>query len=299
MTESLIPIKPVTPPEKTSDTEGVTIFVLSDGTGETADQMIKAALVQYVRGGLKIVRNKNVRTESQVASIFEEAHLVRGVVIYTVVSEELRSFIQLRSRESGVPSVDLLGPLMELLSKFLTKDAHSQPGLFHQVNEYYFRRIEAIEFTVKHDDGRYTDNLEAADIILVGLSRTSKTPLSVYLSYKGWKVANVPLVKGIALPERLSMTDQRKIIGLIIDPHTLVRIRRERLIKMGEDPKGDYANLEHVLEEIDYCKEIFRKNRRWPVFDVTGKALEETATEVEKYIRASMPEKYSSNSNGP
>jgi regulator of PEP synthase PpsR (kinase-PPPase family) len=272
----------------------LTIFVLSDGTGETADQMIKAALVQFRREGLRIVRYKNVRTDSQVASIFEEAHTVRAIVVYTVVTDTLRTFIQKMSEQSGVPSVDLLGPLMGILSQFLNKDPHPQPGLFHQVNAYYFKRIEAIEFTVKHDDGRYADNLAAADIILVGLSRTSKTPLSVYLSYKGWKVANVPVVKDIPLPPKLFETDQRKIIGLIIDPATLVQIRRERLLKMGEDPTGEYASYDHVVAEIEYCKEIFRKNRRWPVFDVTGKALEETATEVEKFIRSSIPEKFSS-----
>ena len=277
----------------------LTIFVLSDGTGETADQMIKAALVQYLREGLKIVRYKNIRNEKQVASIFEEAHQVRAVVIYTVVSDELRVFIQHMSEQSGVPSVDLLGPLLGILSTVLKKDPHSQPGLFHQVNEYYFKRIEAIEFTVKHDDGRYADNLADADLILVGLSRTSKTPLSIYLSYKGWKVANVPVVKGIPLPEKLFQTDQRKIIGLIIDASTLVSIRRERLIKMGEDPTGVYASIDHVLEELDFCKDIYRRNRRWPVFDVTGKALEETATEVEKYIRTSIPEKYNQVGGAP
>lgn len=272
--------------------EGLTIFVLSDGTGETADQMIKAALVQYVREGLKINRYKNVRTEAQVTSIFEEAHQTRAIVVYTVVSDSLRTFITGLSMQSGVPSVDLLGPVLELLGRYLKKDPHSQPGLFHQVNEYYFKRIEAIEFTVKHDDGRYADNLKAADIILVGLSRTSKTPLSIYLSYKGWKVANVPMVNGIPLPEPLFQVDQRKIIGLIIDANTLARIRRERLIKMGEDPESRYANIDHVVEEIESCKEIYKKNRHWPVFDVTGKALEETATEVEKIIRANYPEKF-------
>ncbi len=270
------------------------IFVISDGTGETADQMVKAALVQYVREGMRVNRYKNVRTEGQVASIFEEAHASNAMVVHTIVSDDLRLFIERMSTEFTVPSVDLLGPLLEMLSKYLPKDPHAHPGLFHQVNEYYFRRIEAIEFTVKHDDGRYPDNLENADIILVGLSRTSKTPLSVYLSYKGWKVANVPVVKGIALPEKLFSTDQRKIVGLIIDPQTLVRIRRERLIKMGEDPSSDYANLDRILEEIEYCKEVFKKNRRWPVFDVTGKALEETAAEVERVIRSGIPEKHSS-----
>ncbi len=277
----------------------LTIFAISDGTGETADQMIKAALVQYVREGLRIIRYKNVRTESQVASIFEEAHTTRSLLVYTVVSDNLRKFIHKMSEQSGVASVDLLGGLLEILSKNLARDPNSQPGLFHQVNEYYFRRIEAIEFTVRHDDGRYAENLMEADIILVGLSRTSKTPLSVYLSYKGWKVANVPVVKNIPLPEKLFQTDQRKIVGLIIEPQALVKIRRERLIKMGEDPTGDYAKMDHVIEEIEYCKDIYRKNRRWPVFDVTEKALEETATEVEKVIRNSIPEKYNNAGGGP
>ncbi len=276
-----------------TSTQGLTIFILSDGTGETADQMIKAAIVQYVRSGLRIIRYKNVRTESQVAAIFEEAHHVNALIVYTVVSENIRMFIHKMSEQSGISSVDLLGPLLALLSQSLAKDPKSEPGSFHQVNENYFKRIEAIEFTVKHDDGKYPDNLEAADIILVGLSRTSKTPLSVYLSYKGWKVANVPVVKDIPLPERLFLTDQRKIVGLIIDPEHLVRIRKERLLKMGEALSGDYANLDKVIEEIEYCKNIFKKNRRWPVFDVSGKALEETAAEVERVIRTSLPEKHS------
>ncbi|MCB0403310.1 MAG: kinase/pyrophosphorylase [Bdellovibrionales bacterium] len=265
--------------------KNITIFVLSDGTGETAEQLINAALVQYERSGLRIFRYKNIRTEQQVGQVFEEAFDSNAIVVYTVVSESLRTYIKKISDETKIPGVDLLGPLMDRLSTYLRKDPHSKPGLFHQVNEYYFKRIEAIEFTVKHDDGRYSSNLEKADIVLVGLSRTSKTPLSVYLSYKGWKVANVPIVKGIAMPKALFEVDQHKIIGLMIDPHTLVQIRRERLVRMGEDPTGDYASLDHVVEEIEYCKEIFRKNRHWPVFDVTNKALEETATEVEKYIR--------------
>lgn len=268
------------------------IYVISDGTGETADQMIKAALLQYVREGLKIIRYKNIRTEIQVRSIFEEAHAAQAVVVYTVVSDNLRKFIDSTSQQTGVTTVDLLGPLLEKLSRYLKRNPESQPGLFHQVNENYFKRIEAIEFTVKHDDGKYADSLDRADIILVGLSRTSKTPLSVYLSYKGWKVANVPLVKDIDPPEELFKTDQRKIVGLLIEPETLVRIRRERLVKMGEDPSRDYANLNHVIAEIDFCKDVFRRNRRWPVFDITGKALEETASEVERVIRSAMPEKW-------
>jgi [pyruvate, water dikinase]-phosphate phosphotransferase / [pyruvate, water dikinase] kinase len=271
------------------DNTGLTLFIVSDGTGETADLIIKAALVQYSGLNLRIVRYKNVRTEPQVTAIFEEAHSKRGIVVYTIVTKTLREFVEKTAQTFIVPAVDLLGPLLNLLSQFLTQNQKGEPGLFHQVNESYFKRIEAIEFTVKHDDGRFPDNLEMADIVLVGLSRTSKTPLSIYLSYKGWKVANVPVVRGIPLPERLFQTDQRKIVGLIIDPAALVRIRRERLLKMGEDPNSSYADPEQVELEIDYCKQIFRQNRRWPVFDVTNKALEETAAEIERFISGLSP----------
>lgn len=270
---------------------GLKIIVVSDGTGETAEQIVQAALVQYAREGVQIERHKNIRAESQLTPLIEKAEAVGAVLVYTLVSDDLRAYLASKASLLNVQTVDLLGPLMTVFSKSLRKDLASRPGLFHQVNDYYFKRIEAIEFTVKHDDGRYADNLENADIILVGLSRTSKTPLSVYLSYKGWKVANVPVVKDIPLPEKLFQTDQRKIIGLSIDPAALMQIRRERLIRMGEEPTGSYASPEHVHSEIDYCNMLFKKNRRWPVFDVTGKALEETATEVEKYIRSSRPDK--------
>jgi len=263
------------------------LIIMSDGTGETADLIIKAALVQYSGLDFKIIRYKNIRTEPQVTAIFEEAKTKRAIVVYTMVRKTLREFVEKTAQNLLVPAIDLLGPLLNLLSQFVTQNQKGEPGLFHQVNESYFKRIEAIEFTVKHDDGRFADNLEMADIILVGLSRTSKTPLSIYLSYKGWKVANVPVVKGIPLPERLFQTDQRKIVGLIIDPEALVRIRRERLLKMGDDPNSSYADPEQVAQEIDYCREIFRKNRRWPVFDVTNKALEETAAEIERFVAQS------------
>ncbi len=270
----------------------LTIFVLSDGTGETAEQLVNAALVQFERKGLKIVRYKNIRTEAQVDDVFAKAKNSQTLVIHTVVSEGLRKYIADVSTKAGTPGVDLLGPLMEHLSQYLKKDPHAEPGLFHQVNEYYFKRIDAIEYTVKHDDGRYPTNLAKADIILVGLSRTSKTPLSVYLSYKGWRVANVPIVHGMELPKKIEEIDQRRIIGLMIDSSSLVQIRRQRLVRMGDDPTSDYASLDHVIQEIEYAKSIFRQHRHWPVFDVTNKALEETATEVEKYIRTHFPEKF-------
>jgi len=267
------------------NTAQLNLNIMSDGTGETADLLLKSALVQYPGASLHIARYKNVRTESQVTAIFEEAQQKRGVVVYTMVTPALRDFVEQTAQNFAVPAVDLLGPLFSLLSRCLTQSQKGVPGLFHQVNDSYFKRIEAIEFTVKHDDGRFPDNLEMADVILVGLSRTSKTPLSIYLSYKGLKVANVPVVLGIPLPEKLFETDQKKIIGLLIEPAALVKIRRERLLKMGDDPHSSYADPQQVELEIEYCRNIFKQHRRWPVFDVTNKALEETAAEIERMIQ--------------
>lgn len=266
-----------------------TIYIISDGTGETASQMVRAGLVQYSEHDINIVKCKNVRTEAQVEPLIDEVAQKEGMLVYTVVSKNLRKHISTYSAQKNVPAIDLLGPLLTGLDGFL---GHSQlihqAGLLHTVDEKYFKRIEAIEYTVKHDDGKTFSALNDADIILVGISRTSKTPLSIFLSHKGFKVANIPLVLNVPLPEELSKVDQRKVVGLIIDADTLLRIRRKRLEKFGQDPGSEYASREHVFREIDYANTLFRQNRRWPVFNITDRALEETAAEIVKVVATRM-----------
>jgi regulator of PEP synthase PpsR (kinase-PPPase family) len=258
------------------------LFAMSDGTGETVERTARAALTQFDAKNVKIVRYKSIRSKDQVDAIVEEAQIRGAAVMFTVVSHEVRHWIKGACENLKVPAVDLMGPLMDLLSRYLEEVPTEKPGLLHEVNEQYFKRIEAMEFTVKHDDGSNPDNLHRADIVLVGVSRTSKTPLSIYLSHKGWKVANLPLVRGIEPPKFLFEIDQKKIVGLTIDPEALARIRRERLVRMGREPTGEYASLQSIREEIEWAREIFARNRRWPIFDVTNKALEETASEIEK-----------------
>jgi regulator of PEP synthase PpsR (kinase-PPPase family) len=156
------------------------------------------------------------------------------------------------------------------------------------VDEKYFKRIEAIEYTVRHDDGKILGDLDQADIVLIGISRTSKTPLSIFLSHKGWKVANVPLVINTPLPEELFKIDQRKVVGLMIDGDTLLRIRRKRLEKFGQDPGGEYASTRYIEQEMEYAQALFKKNRKWPVFNVTDRALEETAAEILRIVASRM-----------
>lgn len=265
-----------------------TIFIISDGTGETAAAMIRAALVQYHGHEVNIIRCKNVRTDAQVEAIMDEAKEKDGFIVYTVVSLTLRRALNEISEKKSLLAVDLLGPVLIGLDQFFeVTSSHPEAGLLRTVNEDYFKRIEAIEYTVKHDDGKEVRDLDQADIVLVGISRTSKTPLSIFMSHKGWKVGNVPLVLNVAVPEELFKIDQRKIVGLTIDPDKLSKIRRNRLDKFG-DTAGEYASMSHIHREIEFAEELFRKNKRWPVFDVSERALEETASEIIRLVSSRL-----------
>jgi regulator of PEP synthase PpsR (kinase-PPPase family) len=268
--------EPATPPKR--------IILLSDGTGETAAQMIKAAMVQFKDQRVSFTRYKNVRTEAQIEAICEDAGTRKDLVIHTLASPALRLFLAECAKRYDLKTVDLLGPLLVGLGNFFGFEPKSIAGLLHDVNEEYFKRIEAIEYTVQHDDGKDFTGLEKADLVILGISRTSKTPLSIYLSHQGWKVANIPLIKDFGLPPELFNIDQRRIVGLTIDANDLTTIRRARLERLGHERGGEYADPDKVQEEIEYANDLFRKNRRWPVFNVTGKALEETASEIIKLM---------------
>ena len=261
-----------------------TIFIVSDGTGETASIMTQAALVQYMNKDIRVVRCKNVRHPHQVVNLMKEAKKALGFIVYTVVQPAIRKEIEDASQTYNVPAIDLLGDLLKRLGEYLGDHAtNPQVGLFRSVNDNYFKRIEAMEYTVKHDDGKELSDIDEADIVLLGISRTSKTPLSIFLSHKGWKVANIPLVLNHPLPKELEKVDDRRIIALSIDPIKLAFIRSARLNKIGQ-PNKEYASMEHITKETEYVMSIFRKHRRWPIFDITEKALEETATEIIKVI---------------
>ncbi len=267
-----------------------TVYIISDGTGETASSMARAALIQFKQKDLNIIKAKNIRTESQVEALLTEVSAQNGFIIHTVASPALRKKIAESTNERNIQSVDLLGPLLEELHVFLGVDSEAvgQPGILRRVDKAYYKRIEAIEFTVKHDDGKTFNRLTEADIVLVGISRTSKTPLSIFLSHKGWKVANIPLVLNTDLPEELFKVDQRKIVGLTISEENLYKIRRKRLEKFGQDPGSEYASKSHIQKELDFAKNIFSKNRKWPVFDVTDRALEETAGEIIRIVASRL-----------
>ena len=265
-----------------------TLHIMSDGTGETAGAVAQAVLVQYKQDQVNIIRHQNIRTKEQILSSFQKIQdREKSLLIYTMVLPEMRKTIQEISGKENIKSIDLLGSLFQNFDGVLESNKEKKPGLLRSVDEDYFKRISATEFSLRHDDGKAAGRLKDADIVLVGVSRTSKTPLSIYLSFKGWKVANVPLVLGIPLPQALSDVDYRKIIGLTIDTDNLIKIRKNRLKKFGWNFNREYADRAHILKEMNYSREIFEK-RRWPVINVTDRALEETAGEVIRIIRARM-----------
>lgn len=230
------------------------VIVISDGTGETASAITRAAMTQFQDKEIFFTRYKNIRTREQIDAIFQEAAIHHDIVVYTIVSVELRTYIAELSKRDHVRSVDVMGPLLTTFSNFFEAEPNYQPGLLHAVNDQYFKRVAAIEFTLNHDDGRNITSLEEAEVILVGISRTSKTPLSMYLSLEGIKVVNVPIVMGVPLPEKLFQVDQRKIFGLTIDSEALFQIRKNRLSRLGlSKDEGDYADIAKVTEEIEWA----------------------------------------------
>jgi regulator of PEP synthase PpsR (kinase-PPPase family) len=255
------------------------IVVVSDGTGETAEKVVRAALQQFQGHLVHLRAYSGITREEQLVSLFRIAARQGAFVVSTLVRENMRTAAQECAKEHGVPHIDLIGDLLGELGVFLSSSPVGVPGLMHNVDEAYFRRIEAVEFTVKADDGKEPRMLREADVILVGVSRTSKTPLSTYLAHKGLKVGNVPIVLDQPLPQQLDQVDVRRVFALTIDPDALQTIRRARLVALGMQ-RLNYDDRDYILAELEYAETLFRSNRVWPVIDVTNKAVEETASVI-------------------
>ena len=255
------------------------VFVVSDGTGVTAEQVLNAALTQFEGAEVKVERRPGVRTDEQVKQVVLEAAQAGGFIVHTLVSDQLREVMLRTGRQHNVETIDLMGPLLARLSWQLSTSPAEKPGLFRQLNEEYFRRIEAMEFALHHDDGRRVHELPQAEIVLVGVSRTFKTPLSIYLAFKGWFVANVPIVLEVKPPSVLFDLLPGRVFGLTINPVRLAELRRVRQEHLS-GATGEYADPDFVRREVEYALSIFRSQREWPVVDVTDKPIEEIASEI-------------------
>lgn len=252
------------------------VYVISDSVGETAELVVKAVVSQFNGSNIQIKRYANVMDQDEVDEVINEAKQHDAIIAYTIVVPKLKQYIDERAEVENVLAIDLLNPLISAFKSNFNKEPKYEPKLIRQLDEDYFRKIAAIEFAVKFDDGRDPRGIKEADIVLVGVSRTSKTPLSMYLAHRGYKVANVPLVPEVAPPEELFEVPRNKCVGLIILPENLNKIRKERLRHLGLTFGANYASFERILEELEYAERIM-KRIGCPIIDVSNKAIEETA----------------------
>jgi regulator of PEP synthase PpsR (kinase-PPPase family) len=254
------------------------VIVVSDGTGDTATAVVKAVMLQF-QADWKLRVFGGIRHESEVRRVVDQAAGTNALVVFSLVDKRVAGALLAETARRGVPTVDLLGSLIAKVAQHLKAEPRHQPGLLHGFSDEYFERIDAVEFAVRHDDGANVESLFEADIILVGVSRTSKTPLSMYLAQRGYKTGNVPLVYGIDPPKSLSEMDSRKIFGLIVDQATLLTRRMNRLRVLRASPHSSYTDSDAVELELRRARKIFRE-RRWRTIDITGRAVEETAARV-------------------
>ena len=260
------------------------IYAVSDSIGETAESVVKATTSQFVQEKFDVIRVPYVKDKAQVEKVIEEARENHGIICYTVVSPELREHIAQKALEHDVEVVDVLGPMLKAIEKISGLLPKNQAGLIHALDHEYFKRVEAVEFAVKYDEGKNPLGLAKADVVIIGVSRTSKTPLSMYLAHKQIKVANVPLVPEIMPPEELFKVPSHKIIGLLIDPFKLNEIRSERLKTMGLHDGAAYADVKRINEELEYAKGIMRR-LHCTIINVSNRAIEETAGMILEYVQ--------------
>jgi len=259
------------------------IYLISDSTGETLDRIFLALKAQFKNIEYKVHPYSFTRTQNQIIKILETAKKnENSIILYTIVDNGLAKFLANQSEDKGLPCFGVLGNLILSFSKLLNQRASHQPSGQHVLNEEYYQRIEAIQFTMSHDDGNLVNEVGKSDIILLGVSRTSKTPTSIYLANKGYKTSNIPLVNENSIPKILKENPKLScVVGLNTEPHRLVDIRKNRMNSLKETESIDYTNLESIKKEILEAKKTFQKYK-WPLIDVTRKSVEETAASIIK-----------------
>jgi hypothetical protein len=261
------------------------IFILSDGTGKTAKDLMRAALAQFKNIDSVFTIKKNIRDINFLSSLILEAKLNYDLIVYSIVERDIRSQIKELTEINQIPSIDILGDALEKIADSLKQSPVSSPGSFRSTGQDYYQRIQAIDFTLNSDSSGDIETLEQADVILIGISRTSKTPLSIFLSLEGLKVANMTLNFKKDLPESFYKLDQKKIVGLTSTVDALQSIRKQRVLKRNDVAKPqDYTKIDTISQEIKWANNIFEKNPLWPVFDITLTSLEEIALEILKLL---------------
>ena len=259
------------------------IYLISDSTGETLDRIFLALKAQFENFDYQVSQFSFTRTEMQIKKIIENAEKNENpIILYTIVNNKLAKFLSDESIKKKIPCFGVLGELILNFSKLLNQKASHEPSGQHTLNKEYYDRIEAIQFTMNHDDGNNIDDLEKSEIILLGVSRTSKTPTSIYLANRGYKTSNIPLVNENSVPEIMKNIKFKPcVVGLTTEADRLLEIRKNRLTSLKEKDNTEYISVEEIKKEIENSKKIFRRNN-WPTIDVTRKSVEETAASIIK-----------------
>lgn len=261
-----------------------TVYAISDSLGETGEKLAHAAISQFDQESIDVIRVPFVRQPEQIRQIVNDASKLNAIICHTFVSPDLREAVHSICEECGVRCVDLLGPMLGAVETIATTKPRMKPGLIHKLDEEYFKKVEAIEFAVKYDDGKNPAGFEKADIVLIGVSRTSKTPMSMYLAHKKYKVANLPLVPEVTLPEEIFRVPPYRLVGLIIDPYKLNTIRTERMKALGFSGTANYTDIARIEDELAYAKEVMRQ-LHCVVLDVSNRAIEETSSRIIEIIQ--------------
>ena len=268
------------------DPQKSVIYALSDSVGDTADILVRAAISQFSADAVEIKLIPYVSSVGEITAIIEEASCYNSLIVYTLVMPELREALVIEATSYGIPILDIINPVIDAVSSIIQCKPRLEPGLVRKTDEEYFRRVDAVEFAVKCDDGKNAGGITQADLVVLGVSRTSKTPLCMYLAHKRILTANVPLVPEVAPPEEIFLLPPQRIVGLRIQPRQLNEIRLERLKTLGITAKANYVSMDRINEELAYADDIMRRIG-CAVIDVTNKAVEETASKVlEIYYQA-------------
>tara|TARA_B100001029_G_scaffold178165_1_gene184285 strand:- start:699 stop:1520 length:822 start_codon:yes stop_codon:yes gene_type:complete len=258
------------------------IYLVSDSTGETLDRMFLAVKAQFENFIYETHNYSFTRTENQINKILDKAeNNSNSIILYTIVDNKLAKFLAQRSEEKKIPCFGVLGDLILNFSKLLNQKATHIPSGQHVLNEEYYSRIEAIQFTMNHDDGNMLHDINKSDIILLGVSRTSKTPTSIYLANRGYKTANIPLINDKSIPSNIKNNSNLCVVGLTTEPKRLYDLRKNRMNSLKEKENTDYTNLEQIIKEVERARKTFNQYK-WPTVDVSRKSVEETAASIIK-----------------
>jgi hypothetical protein len=255
------------------------LYLVSDSTGETLIAVSRAAAAQYASMSAIEHIYPLVRTPQQLDKILNELESAPGIVLYTLVDHDLARRLETACQESGCPCLSILDPVLNMLQAYLGTTSSLRPGAQHVLDADYFKRIDALNYTMMHDDGQMTDDMELADIVLVGISRTSKTPTSIYLANRGFKTGNIPLVPGISVPPQLERLKNPLVVGLVASPERIGQIRQNRLLALNADEDSPYIDRTAIAEELAFSRKLCLRNN-WPMIDVTRRSIEETAAAV-------------------